>query len=94
MERTEIIRILKEEDYPDFLLDKTADKIDAFSSVIAIEFKEWIVSRNNPVLEIEGISYSDLVAKWGMKPIGAFITLDWLLREPALAKDALRKGIK
>jgi len=29
-----------------------------------------------------------------MKPIGAFITLDWLIREPEKAKKSLKKGIK
>jgi len=29
-----------------------------------------------------------------MKPIGAFITLDWLIKEPEKAKKALNEGIK
>ena len=29
-----------------------------------------------------------------MNPIGAFITLDWLMREPEKAKEALNKGVK
>lgn len=29
-----------------------------------------------------------------MQPIGAFITLDWLFRDPIKAKSALMQGIK
>ena len=29
-----------------------------------------------------------------MQPVGAFITLDWLIRDPIKAKNALMQGIK
>ena len=94
MERTEIIRILKEEGYPDFMLEKTTDKIEAFSSVVQKAFEEWCNNKQQPNIVVEGFAFTDLLTQWGMKPIGAFITLDWLLREPESAKNALRKGIK
>lgn len=94
MERTEIIRILKEEGYPDFMIEKTADKIEAFSIAVAEAFDNWSKDKSQPNISIEGFTFTDLVTKWGMKPIGAFITLDWLLREPENAKNALIKGIK
>lgn len=94
MERTEIIRILKEEGYPDFMLEKTTDKIEAFSSVVQKAFEEWCNNKQQPNIVVEGFAFTDLVTQWGMKPIGAFITLDWLLREPENAKNALTKGIK
>lgn len=94
MERTEIIRILKEEGYPDFMLEKTTDKIEAFSIAVAEAFDNWSKDKSQPNISIEGFTFTDLVTQWGMKPIGAFITLDWLLREPESAKNALTKGIK
>lgn len=94
MERTEIIRILKEEGYPDFMLEKTTDKIEAFSSVVQKAFEEWCNNKQQPNIVVEGFAFTDLRTQWGMKPISAFITLDWLLREPESAKNALTKGIK
>lgn len=94
MERTEIIRILKEEGYPDFMLEKTTDKIEAFSSVVQKAFEEWFNNKQQSNIIVEGFAFTDLLTQWGMKPIGAFITLDWLLREPESAKNALTKGIK
>ena len=94
MERTEIIRILKEEGYPDFMLEKTIDKIEAFSSVVQKAFEEWCNNKQQPNIVVEGFAFTDLVTQWGMKPIGAFITLDWLLREPEKANKALNNGIR
>ena len=94
MERTEIIKILKEEGYPDFILEKTADKIEAFSPETATKFYEFCIQGTTPEIEVEGYNYKSLVEEYGMKPVGAFITLDWLIREPEKAKEALQKGIK
>ena len=94
MERTEIIRILKEEGYPDFMLEKTADKIEAFNPDMATGFSEFCIQGTIPEIEVEGYNYKSLVEEYGMKPVGAFITLDWLVREPDNAKNALIKGIK
>lgn len=94
MERTEIIKKLREEGYPDFMLEKTADKIEVFNPDIATKFSEFCIQGTHPEIEIEGYNYKNLVEKFGMKSISAFITLDWLIREPEKAKEALSKGIK
>lgn len=94
MEREKIIEILKNEGYPDFIIGKTADKIEAFSPVIAKAFCSWCERKEQINLVVEDFSFDDLIGKWGMKPIGAFITLDWLIREPEKAKEALNKGIR
>lgn len=94
MERTEIIRILKEESYPDFMLEKTADKIVAFAPAVAVAFEELCLVGTSPQITVEGYTYERLVDEFNMKPMGALITLDWLIREPENAKNALIKGIK
>jgi hypothetical protein len=45
-------------------------------------------------LEIEGWSYDKLISHFGFKPIGGWTTLDWLCRDPAAAKAALKYGIR
>lgn len=37
-------------------------------------------------IEIAGVSFKELTEKEGMKPVRAFRMLDWLKREPRLAK--------
>ena len=94
MDRARIKEILVEEKYPEFMIEKTADKIESFSPVVAKAFCSWCERKEQINLVVEGISFNDLVSKWGMNPVGAFITLDWLILEPEMAKKALNRGIK
>ena len=94
MDRARIKEILVEEKYPEFMIEKTADKIESFSPVVAKAFHVWCESKEHSNIVVEGFSFKDLISKWGMNPIGAFITLDWLMREPEKAKEALNKGVK
>lgn len=94
MEKEQIIKVLKEQEYPEFMIENTINKIINFSPVVTKVFELWINNGREPNINIEGYSYTELVNNWGMKPIGAFITLDWLIREPEKAKTSLRKGIR
>ena len=42
----------------------------------------------------KGYSYQTLIEKFNMKPVGAFLTLDWIIREPEIAIENLNRGIK
>lgn len=94
MEKQTIENILKEEKYPDYMLEKTIEKVERFDSTVMKIFEEWSKSGEEPTLSIEGFSYHQLVDEYGMKPVGAFITLDWLLRDPQKAVAALKRGIR
>ena len=94
MEKIKLKEILLKEQYPVFMVESTIDKIERFAPVVEAVFNEWCSSNKTPDFSVEGFSFNDLVTKWGMKPIGAFITLDWLIREPEKAKEALMKGIR
>ena len=94
MERNDVLKLLKEHGYPEFMLEKTADKVAAFQPIIAAAFESFCAEGKVPDIVIEGYDYSILTSEFCMKPVGAFITLDWLIREPEKAKEALSKGIK
>lgn len=94
MDRVRIKETLVEEQYPEFMIEKTVDKIEAFSPVVANAFCSWCKRKEQINLVVEGFSFNDLISKWGMNPVGAFITLDWLIREPEKAKKALNRGIR
>ena len=61
---------------------------------IADAFEVLFTNKENPSVSAEGFSYETLVTDYKMNPVGALITLDWLIREPEIAKEALKKGIK
>ena len=94
MERKQIIKILKEESYPEYMIEQTADKIENLENEIKEVFEKWHLDGTFPTIKLEGYSFQDLVDQFGMKPVGAFITLDWLKREPEKAARALERGIK
>lgn len=94
MERNQIIEILKEEAYPEYMIEQTANKLENLVPEIKDVFEQWHLDGAIPSITLEGYSYQDLVNLYGMKPVGAFITLDWLKREPEKAARALEKGIR
>lgn len=94
IEDKQILDILIKEGYPEFMHEKTILKIKNFSEQVSSAFKQWIIDNNEPDITIEGYSYKYLVNSMKMQPVGAFITLDWLIRDPVKAKCALKQGVK
>ena len=94
MKREQIIEILKEEAYPEYMIEQTADKVENFEPEIKKAFEQWHLDGTIPSISLEGYSFQDLVNLFGMKPVGAFITLDWLRKEPEKAAKALKAGIR
>lgn len=93
-ERESLAQKLREIGCPQNMIESTLIKVEKFQPEITRSFNDWLKTSNIPDLSIEGYSINDLIDKYKMNPIGAFITLDWLLREPKQAIKALEKGIK
>lgn len=52
----------------------------------------WNKGELSSSLEAAGYSLTFLVNNMKMQPVGAFTTLDWLIREPTKALEALKRG--
>lgn len=94
MERDKIIMLLCAQNYPEYMLEQTADKVERLPHELSEALEEWADCGKEPDLEIQGYSYARLVKEYDMRPIGAFLTLDWLRREPEKAVAALKRGIR
>ena len=94
MNKEQIEQILEEEGYPAFMVDRTIEKIDKFCPLVKSAFGKWVLTKKCENIIVEGYSFSSLMEKYGMTPVRAFITLDWLSREPGRAKASLKNGIK
>ena len=94
MNKQQIEQILKDEGYPAFMVEKTILKIENFCPLVKSAFIKWTQTKECENIAIEGYSFFSLMDKYGMTPVGAFITLDWLSREPERAKKKKKKGIK
>ena len=93
MKEQELYKLLQEEGYPEFMMDSTVEKLKNLQPEVAHEFSQWIDSKKTPEIEIQGFSYKSLVEDFGMKPVGAFLTLNWLVVDPVEAKESLEEGI-
>ncbi len=78
--------------YPKAGAEMVASKIMNLQPALRDDFVKWWKSGEIPVLEIEGISMSVLLKQHKLNPIGAFLTLDWLIREPEKAAQAIARG--
>lgn len=50
---------------------------------------DWFYGGGYPADAIEGVTVQFLVEEVGMKPMNAFISMDWLKKDPEAAKYAL-----
>ena len=94
MNKEILVKLLKEENYPAHMVDVTIGKLNKLQPIVLDNFEAWLNEGIIPDIEIEGYSYRVLVNDYGMKPVGAFLTLDWLCRNPQKASLSLKKGIK
>ena len=94
MNKEILIKLLKEENYPAHMVDATIAKLNKLQPIVLENFEVWLNEGKLPDFEVEGYSYQVLVNDYGMKPVGAFLTLDWLCRDPQKASLSLKKGIK
>ena len=94
MDRETIFALLKEEAYPAHMIENTVAKLERLQPSVASSFSTWINEGKIPEAVVEGFTYATLINDYGMTPIGAFLTLDWLVRDPQKASASLKKGIR
>ncbi len=87
-----IPRLISEFGYPEAGAQLVADRLAGCSPQIQTAFLEWWKTGRLLELEIEGYTVQRLTTQHHMKPIAAFLTLDWLGREPQKALASLAKG--
>ncbi len=87
-----IPRLVSEFGYPQAGAQLVADKLENCSPEIQAAFWEWWNTGSLSEIQIEGYTIQRLMAEHHMKPIAAFLTLDWLQREPQKALVSLTKG--
>ena len=94
MDRDKILMVLCAQDYPDYMLEQTVDKVEHMDEKIKAAFEEWVETGIAPTFEIEDWTYGKLIQRCKMRPVAAFLALDWLIKEPENASKALKRGIR
>jgi len=91
--KDEIVKkMVTEYGYPEQGAEMVAEKLLSCAPEIQEAFAKWWYEGDFDNLKIEGYTVQELMRGYGMNPFAAFLTLDWLKREPARAKAALSKG--
>lgn len=76
-------------------VDTIAHKIENLSSQLKPAMNEWVKNESMPVVGVDGYSTASLMEKFkDMQYPAAILLLDWLLKDPETAKQAINKGIR
>jgi len=78
--------------YPERRIEGVTQKLTQLQPQLQEPFERWFETGELPKLEVEGFNADRLIGNMGMNPAAVFLSLDWLLREPALAKGHLDRG--
>jgi hypothetical protein len=88
-----VVRLVSEFGYPPTQAPQVALKLVNADARIKRDFWHWWqTGRLDSNLSFEGYTVASLIADYRMKVVGAFLTLDWLYREPDVASAALKRG--
>lgn len=85
-------RLTNELGYPPSGAPLMADKIERLRPELHEAFGLWWSTGELPRVEVEGYTVARLVKEHNLNPLAALLTLDWLLREPEVAKAAIDRG--
>jgi hypothetical protein len=89
-----IIKKLISVGYPENAAKATAMELSQIDSSLNNALASWMDNEVETDMTIEGFTLSELQAKHKMAYPAALLTMDWLIKEPSLAKVAINKGIK
>jgi hypothetical protein len=88
-----LLRLTTEFGYgPQIAKDTANDLLDSSPAIKLAFWHWWQTSELDNSLEIDGYTVERLIREHGMNPVGAFVTLDWLRRDPQQALSALKRG--
>jgi hypothetical protein len=71
------------------ILDKIMPKIDSLDPELRASLEHWLLTGEEPTIQIEGYSVSSLKKSHKQTVFAAIMTLDYLKREPEKAKKSL-----
>jgi hypothetical protein len=88
-----ISRLVAEFGYSEKNAQRVALDLQACTPVIQEAFEKWWHGEGlDPHLEVKGFTLKRLTEEYRFGPIAAFLDMDWLIREPEKAAQALSEG--
>jgi len=78
--------------YPDDKVGILLGSLNKMSPLIKFGLEEYLKNGSNLDINLLGYSINELTTKHGMNPFAAYLTLDWIVRDPEKATASLKKG--
>ena len=86
--------ILIERDYPEKQAILVASNLQTLDPKLKDGLTSWLTDQTETDYLIEGFKLSELKRKFDMTYPAALLTMDWLIKEPELAKKSIQRGIR
>lgn len=86
------VKLVEGWDYEDNRAKSVVEELSQCAPEILAAFRHWWETGKLGDLEVEGYTVSKLMEQYGMNPFAAFLTLDWLWKEPKVASQAIAQG--
>ena len=92
--KEEIVKILIERGYPEKQAVSAASNLLNVDNQLQNGLHLWLTIGKETDYQIEGFKLSKLKQKFDMTYPAALLTIDWLIKEPELAKKSIDHGIR
>ena len=86
--------ILIERGYPEKQAILVASNLQTLDPTLKDGLTSWLADQTETDYLIEGFKLSELKRKFDMTYPAALLTMDWLIKEPELAKKSIQRGIR
>ncbi|MDD7632338.1 MAG: hypothetical protein SOY43_11440 [Parabacteroides sp.] len=86
--------ILIERGYPEKQAISVTSDLQAIDPTLKDGLQSWLTDQTETEYLIEGVKLSELKQKFDMTYPAALLTMDWLIKEPELAKKSIQRGIR
>lgn len=94
MKREDIIQSLIKNRYPNNVIDGVADELMSIDKKLIPLLLKWVEDNTETDYAVEGFTLLELKDVYKMSYPAALLSIDWLIKEPHIAKQAISKGIK
>lgn len=89
-----IQNILIERGYPEKQAISVASDLQEIDSTLRAGLQSWLADQMETDYLIEGFKLSELKQRFDMTYPATLLTMDWLIKEPELAKKSIQRGIR
>lgn len=94
MNTNDIIKLLMQQDYTEKEAIVTAQELSELSPQLEALFCQWVENGSEGDYTAEEFTLLELKKKFDMTYPAALLTIDWLLKDPQVAKVAICSGVR